>query len=134
MKQKLLRLVAIAAMWVPVLLAFAEPTFAQTRNDFRDLTLPIVFTSNPDSFLDLLGVIIRFVLFIGGLIAFFYVIYGGFIYLTSGGDPGKASGGQKIIVNAIIGIIIIFISYALVNFLVNRIGDAGGGANNSRRL
>ena len=64
--------------------------------------------------------VINFVLLIAGVIAFFFVIYGGFIYLTAGGEPDKASKGQKVIINAIIGIVIIFLSLALVRFVTGR--------------
>ncbi len=71
-------------------------------------------------FFEAMASVINFILLIGGILAFFYVIYGGFIYLTSGGDPGKATTGTKMITNAIVGIIIIFLSLALVRFVTRR--------------
>lgn len=67
--------------------------------------------------------LIRFILSFLGLIAVGYTIYGGFLYVTSGGEddgPGKA---KKIIINAIIGIVIIFASFVIVDLAL----DAGRG-------
>ncbi len=72
------------------------------------------------------GIVIRLVdlvLKIAGIIAFLYVIYGGFMYLTSAGDPSGADKGRKTIFNALIGIIIISISYALVAFVAKETQD-----------
>lgn len=113
-------LLAVAAIAMP------EAAFAQRANDFKNLQLPILFPRDPDTFWDVLRLIINFFLLIGGLTAFFYVLYGGFTYLTAGGDPGKAATGQKYIVNAIIGVVIIFLSFSLINFVINRIPNAGG--------
>lgn len=47
---------------------------------------------------------------VGAYIAVVLVMFGGFLYMTSAGDPGKAAKGQKTIVNATIGIVITKIS------------------------
>lgn len=104
-----------------------DAALAQRRQDFLNLQLPILFPSRPDSFFDVLRLVVNFFLLIGGLTAFFYVLYGGFIYLTAGGDQSKADQGRKYIVNAIIGVVIIFLSFSLINFVINRIPSAGGG-------
>lgn len=54
---------------------------------------------------------------IAGLILFLYLIWGGFDYLTSMGDPKKAESGKAKITNAVIGFIIIFASYWIVQLL-----------------
>jgi len=63
-------------------------------------------------------VIVNYFLFFLGLIATVMVIYGGFLYITSGGDDSGAEKGKKILIYAAIGIIVILISYALVNTLL----------------
>lgn len=74
----------------------------------------------------------NFALAFVGLIATVMVIYGGFLYITSaGGDsPEKA---KKIILYAAIGILVILISFALVNTLITQApgggGDEGGGTD-----
>ena len=63
-------------------------------------------------------VVVNYFLFFLGLIATVMVIYGGFLYITSAGDDGGAEKGKKILIYAATGIIIILISYALVNTLL----------------
>ena len=51
-----------------------------------------------------------------------YVIYGGFKYLTAAGDPSRITAGRKIITNALIGLVLSFMSIAIVNLIANGIG------------
>lgn len=75
---------------------------------------------------DLGGTIINWALGFLGFIAVAFVIYGGFLMVTAGGDDGAIDKGKKIITYAGIGIIIILISAALVNTISNAgLGDTG---------
>jgi hypothetical protein len=53
-----------------------------------------------------------------GILAAIMIMAGGFIYLTSGGDKGKAGEGQKMISSAITGIVLAFGVYTIL-YLVN---------------
>lgn len=70
------------------------------------------------------GTIVSWALYAGGFIAVIFLIYGGILYITAGGDAEKATQGRTAIVNAIIGIIIIALALVLVQW-------AGGLANNT---
>lgn len=59
--------------------------------------------------------VLEIVLQIIGYIAMFYVIYGGFIYLTSNGSPDRASQGLKTIINSSIGVAIGLSAIAIKN-------------------
>ncbi len=63
--------------------------------------------------------ILSWVLMLGGAIAVIYLVYGGILYITAGGDAEKATKGRTAIVNAIIGIIIIALAYVIVQFVGN---------------
>lgn len=69
--------------------------------------------------------VIDWALYIAAIIAVIFIIIGGFMYITSAGDPGKAGKGRTTLTNALIGLAIIVLSYLIVqivyNFLVNRI-------------
>lgn len=54
---------------------------------------------------------------IAGYVAVILVMYGGFLYITSSGDPGKSMKGQKTIVNTLIGIVIIKGSDIVIKFV-----------------
>ena len=73
-------------------------------------------TGSEGSFRTILRTIINFVLYFLGLVATVMVIYGGFLYITSQGeDTDKA---KKVLMYAAIGVVIILISFALVNTLL----------------
>ena len=60
----------------------------------------------------------NFVLFFLGLLTTAMIIYGGFLYITAAGDESKTENGKNIMTYSAIGIVIIFISFALVNTLL----------------
>jgi hypothetical protein len=56
-----------------------------------------------------------------GVIALGYIVYGGFLYITAHGDSGQVDSAKTTIINAIIGIVIIGVAAALVNFVVTTV-------------
>ncbi len=62
--------------------------------------------------------IVNFILIFLGLIAVIMIIYGGITYVTSAGNNENVEKAKKIIMYAIIGIIIVLISFALVNTII----------------
>ena len=74
-----------------------------------------------------LMLIIRFALRLLGLVVFCFILYAGFIWLTSGGNSEKVATAQKIIRNSIIGLVIILASYSITILAINiAMGRAGG--------
>ena len=51
-----------------------------------------------------------------------YIMYGGFLMMTSNGAPDKAARGRKTIMSAAIGLVIALASVARVNFISSKIG------------
>lgn len=71
------------------------------------------------------GVINQFtniVLYIVGFISVVMLIWGGIRYIISGGDSKKITDAKNTILYAILGLIIVFFAYAIVNFVLNAIG------------
>lgn len=66
--------------------------------------------------------VIEIILGIIGYIAFFFIIYGGFQFLTGGGNPGQVEKARKTILNAVIGLVIALSAVALVNLVFTIIG------------
>lgn len=114
MKRLTQSLLGVALMLTPRAV-FAS---ASTGRGLGSNTLPL-----PDnlpaqtSFLDLLTFIINFILGFVGTIAVLMLIWGGFRYLTSSGKSDATKDAKNTIVYAIIGIVIILLSYAIVNTL-----------------
>ncbi len=84
-----------------------------------------------DDLVTILGRVVDVILLWAGIIAFFYVLYGGFLYLTAGGDAGAVGKARTTILNAIIGIIIIALSYAIVNFVVSQTHTFGSATTST---
>ena len=87
-----------------------------------DATKPVPQAlSNPLGVTDpreLIGKIIGAVLGIIGSIALAIFIYGGFTWMTSAGSPEKVRKGRDMIIWAVMGLAIIFLSYAIVYFVI----------------
>ncbi|MBI5077236.1 hypothetical protein HZB94_02555 [Candidatus Falkowbacteria bacterium] len=62
---------------------------------------------------------IKWFLGIIGAIAFIIVLYGGYTYMTSAGDPEKVRKAEAILKNGVIGLIIIFAAYSITVFVFN---------------
>ena len=91
----------------------------------QGLDLPSV-ASLPDRPLpDLLVGIINGFLGLLGVIALGVLIYGGYVWMTSGGISQRIALAKRILLSAVIGFIIILTSWAIVNYIIN--GAAGGG-------
>lgn len=76
-----------------------------------------------------IGLIIKLALFVAGALAVLFVVIGGVLYLTAGGNDEQATKAKKTITNALIGIVIIILSYVLVNVVINLVncGFSNGG-------
>lgn len=59
------------------------------------------------------------VLYIVGVIAVVMLIIGGIKYVVSGGDAKKVTDAKNTVLYAIIGLIISFLAFAIVNFVIN---------------
>lgn len=121
--------VAIASMLGPVMLA--QPTYAAdecpTRQHPWQITrwcegLPdanFTGTNGRELLKKYIVTIIKnigkIILQIGGYVAVVIVMYGGFLYITSSGDPGKAASGKKTITNGLIGFVIMHASDLIID-------------------
>ena len=65
-----------------------------------------------------------------GVIAGAMIIWGGFLYVTSGVDEDNAKKGKQIVTYAVVGLIIIGLSVAIVNFVVGPPRSSGSGTAN----
>ena len=54
-----------------------------------------------------------------GVIATGFVIYGGYMFILAGGDPGKVAKAKKILTSAIIGILVAISATVIVNTITS---------------
>ena len=59
------------------------------------------------------------VLYIVGIIAVIMLIIGGIRYVISGGDAKKVTDAKNTVLYAIIGLVICFLAFAIVNFVIS---------------
>lgn len=59
-----------------------------------------------------------------GILFLFLILVSGLTWMTSGGNEEKIAGAKKTIANAIIGLIIIFSAYGIVQFVLNALVSA----------
>ena len=60
--------------------------------------------------------VIQWALIFAGVVALFLIIFAGFKFVTSKGDPQEVDNAKKTLTYAIIGLLLILFSFALVNF------------------
>ena len=70
--------------------------------------------------------IVRILIGFLGIIAIIIMLYGGFVWMTSAGNEEKVGQAKKIITAGIIGLIIIFVSYAIAEFVITQLLVATG--------
>jgi len=68
-----------------------------------------------------IGKIITAVISFVGVIFLILIVAGGLMWMTAGGSEEKIGKAKKLIVNATVGVIIIFLSYAIVYFVMEKI-------------
>lgn len=73
----------------------------------------------------LINAVLSFVMVLGALLVFFYLIWGGIEWITSGGDKGKTEGARNKITAAVIGLIILAASYAILQLILRFLGFTG---------
>ena len=77
----------------------------------------------------LIGTVINWMLGIAFGVAVLFLIIGGFWYITSAGNEETAEKGKNTAINAIIGIVIIILSYVIVNVVANLVSKGTTGGN-----
>lgn len=55
-----------------------------------------------------------------GMVSVVMIIYGGFRYITSGGDSGKVTGAKNTIIYAVIGLVIVVLAQVIVKFILDK--------------
>jgi len=78
-----------------------------------------------NNFGSIVGAIVQLIFVVAVIVALLYLVYGGFRWLVSGGDKSQVAAAREHLVAAIIGLVIIFLSYFILNLLLTffRIGS-----------
>lgn len=102
-------------------LLVALPTHAQTQL----VKLPECTKDGNCQLNDIVNTVISvvdFILGISGSIALVMFVYGGFLWVSSGGSEERVRAGKEAVRNAVVGLIIIFVSYTLITYGLSAFG------------
>jgi len=80
--------------------------------------------ASSDSLADLIGKVVKGLLAFAGAIAVVFVIIGGYLYMSAGGNEEQAEKGRKTIVNFVLGLVVIILAYAIVTILISTLTGA----------
>lgn len=64
-----------------------------------------------------------------GSISLLMFVYGGVVFLISGGSSQRVEQGKQIIIGSVIGLIIVFASYTIIGFIFSASGINAGWAS-----
>lgn len=121
MKEYLRILVLFFTTFAPTI-ALAEDESCKKFNDLvKTLGAGDIFTNLPkicDAQSFILWVISQALIYVG-IIATLFVIYGGFMYVTSGGNDETAENAKKILTNSALGLVVVILASTLVRVLTS---------------
>jgi len=93
------------------------PTWYKYLNPVYQNGQCVLQTTMPDDLGKIGLALVEILLRLAGLIAVAFVIYGGFNYITSQGEPDKTKSARQRIVNALIGLVITIFATVIVSFI-----------------
>jgi hypothetical protein len=99
------------------------PVSTGSGNSAVNLTNPLGETKSVPA---LIGKIIKASLGVVGSLALVMFIYGGFIWMLAAGNEQAVTKGKNVLTWAALGLVVIFASYSLVNFVIDSITKKGG--------
>ena len=70
------------------------------------------------NFENIVGTLIQLAFVLAVIIALGFLIWGGIQWILSGGDKGKVESARGIIVAALVGLVLVFLSYFILNIVV----------------
>jgi len=75
----------------------------------------------------IVGNVIRVAITLVGVVLLGLLIYAGFLWMTAGGSEEKVKKARGMIFNAIVGLVIIVLAYAITDFILGRLIEATSG-------
>lgn len=63
------------------------------------------------------GNVVDWAVALAGAVAVFFIVLSGIKFLTSGGDPKQVEGARKTLTYTIIGLLIVFLSFAIIKLV-----------------
>jgi hypothetical protein len=77
-------------------------------------------STGTDSANKLITNLVNTLLFIVGALATIMIIVGGVLYVTSSGDASRTTRAKNTLMYAIVGLVVAFVAYAIINWVINK--------------
>ncbi len=71
------------------------------------------------NFSTLVSNVLSYLFVFAAIMALIFLIWGGIKWITSGGDKAKVEGARSTIIGSIIGLIVVFASYLIINLVLS---------------
>ncbi|HSX16744.1 MAG TPA: pilin [Patescibacteria group bacterium] len=81
-------------------------------------------TAGSDTVNKTITTVINFFSAIVGIVSVIMIIYGGFKYISSGGDSGNVQSAKNTIIYAVIGLVVVAMAQFIVQFVLNKVINA----------
>lgn len=98
-----------------------NPVLAQEAAEL-DIKIPSAFDQNVGG---IISTLLNLVLVIAAILVFAYLIWGGIEWITSGGDKSKTESARNKITAAIVGLVVLVASYAILQLVLQILGLGG---------
>lgn len=80
--------------------------------------------NGPTSQKNVLLNVLNAVYFWAGVIAVGMIIYGGFIYTISNGDPAKIKKAKDALLYSVVGLVVVLVAFTITNFVIKGVNGA----------
>ena len=109
---------------VSTTLAFVPQAFAQNISPCQNATgiVKTLCGTGANNLGQILGFVISIAFIIAILVALLFLVWGGIKWITSGGDKTGVEAARNQIIAAIIGLIVVFLAFFILNLILGLFG------------
>lgn len=105
----------------------ALPTTVSAANVFDDACSgnaadTVLCKNRNDDVQSVVKIVVNTLLYILGAISVVIIIIAGIMYTVSGGDAAAVTKAKNTIMYAVVGLVVALLAYAIVNFVLDRLG------------
>jgi heme/copper-type cytochrome/quinol oxidase subunit 2 len=77
------------------------------------------------SLTEFIGTLISVFISVLGIVLLLLIIYAGFLWMTAGGNTDQVGTAKTIMINSVVGLIILLAAYAISDFVITALANAG---------
>ena len=121
-------ILALALVLTPTAFALADLTNLPSTPGCSSFGGALRCDASNTSVNDIIVKVLNILLGVAFLVAVLFLVIGGFRYITSAGNEEVAGKGRATIINALIGIVVIILSYVIVQVVARTVTNTGNTA------